>query len=583
MDWLDELATAMPPGCWRFRDVLRARLAATRTDAADAAAMADDALVALVFEICVLVVDDDPKKPLRPTSPHASRDVNALSEDELDQLKAVAERLPPDLRGRVRDVLWTRRRGRELAAAQALVADYCEAAEALALAGEVAWDRGCTRIRRALGVARAMNWQDGIDVVRTKALALMADERLRSHFRVEFADVASECGAEAARAAAETVVALADAELNATGQGRPVWDWIRKALEVASEARKRADDPQGAEGLRVRRAKTYLMEESTAAASGASAAIRAHILEGAVVAHRAVGAPREEVDAIHARMLEQQNAALAGFKEIASEKISMAEEAIQAMRRVSGKTFRDALETLALMAPPPVVSELREWASELLETFKAQSFISIAIVDDAGRKIGDRGAEPDEILKSKMHECARIHHSFTVVGTIAPARSKIAAEHPARLGDWVEFLSDRFLVGQDRIVAVATGLSAGLQGDPITSVSILVPQLENMIRTMLESSGVITTKLDAADSTQQQIVLSSMLGHQTLLRILGENVVFDLKGLLDERIGPNLRNRVAHGLVSDRDFYTTDAVRLWFMVLHLVVLVRATSGAPEPS
>jgi hypothetical protein len=166
------------------------------------------------------------------------------------------------------------------------------------------------------------------------------------------------------------------------------------------------------------------------------------------------------------------------------------------------------------------------------------------------------------------------------VAVINPARDAIALEHPALLEDWMLFLADRPLVEPSRHRAVATGLAAGLRGDFIAAVAILVPQLEHMLRVIVVGAGGITSTLSPRDGTQQEAVLSSLLAKNEVVAVLGEDLLFDLRALLDGNGGANLRSRFAHGLMDDDEFGTADAVYLWFSVLRLIVLVgRAENSA----
>ena len=58
---------------------------------------------------------------------------------------------------------------------------------------------------------------------------------------------------------------------------------------------------------------------------------------------------------------------------------------------------------------------------------------------------------------------------------------------------------------------------------------------------------------------------------QGVIEAFGEALAFDLRGLLVERMGANLRNRIAHGLMSDADFSGTDVVYAWWLALRLCV------------
>ena len=54
--------------------------------------------------------------------------------------------------------------------------------------------------------------------------------------------------------------------------------------------------------------------------------------------------------------------------------------------------------------------------------------------------------------------------------------------------------------------------------------------------------------------------------------IFDEDTLFDLQGLLIERSGSNLRNRMAHGLINDGEFNSPIMSYLWWVTLRLCCL-----------
>jgi Domain of unknown function (DUF4209) len=54
--------------------------------------------------------------------------------------------------------------------------------------------------------------------------------------------------------------------------------------------------------------------------------------------------------------------------------------------------------------------------------------------------------------------------------------------------------------------------------------------------------------------------------------IFGQDMAFHLRRLLVEPLGANLRNRMAHGMISSNDFFSTPVAYFWWIVLHLVSL-----------
>ena len=63
-----------------------------------------------------------------------------------------------------------------------------------------------------------------------------------------------------------------------------------------------------------------------------------------------------------------------------------------------------------------------------------------------------------------------------------------------------------------------------------------------------------------------------------MTRILGEDLVFDLDGLLTNRHGANLRNCLAHGLLDWVGADVTHAAYLWWITLHVMFRLRAAES-----
>jgi hypothetical protein len=70
------------------------------------------------------------------------------------------------------------------------------------------------------------------------------------------------------------------------------------------------------------------------------------------------------------------------------------------------------------------------------------------------------------------------------------------------------------------------------------------------------------------DGVQQDMSLATLLALPECTTIFGEDLVFDLRALMTERFGSNIRGRLAHGLVDDDEFGSLDSY-LWWIVLRL--------------
>jgi hypothetical protein len=144
-------------------------------------------------------------------------------------------------------------------------------------------------------------------------------------------------------------------------------------------------------------------------------------------------------------------------------------------------------------------------------------------------------------------------------------------EHGARINDILSIVSHSPFVPPEREYLFAKGLYAGLTGDFFTSTHILIPQIENSIRYLLWRGGKITSGLDNR-GIQNEHDLNSTLRRPDVDSIFDEDTLFDLKCLLVEHAGSNLRNRMAHGLISDGEFMSPLMSYVWWLTLRLCCL-----------
>lgn len=101
--------------------------------------------------------------------------------------------------------------------------------------------------------------------------------------------------------------------------------------------------------------------------------------------------------------------------------------------------------------------------------------------------------------------------------------------------------------------------------------ALMIPQIENSLRYVLSASGVITSTLTSR-LIQEERDLNVLLRLPEVAEIFGDDVVFEMQGLFVERFGANLRNRVAHGLVRDTSFYSSEVLYAWWLVLRLLCI-----------
>ena len=119
----------------------------------------------------------------------------------------------------------------------------------------------------------------------------------------------------------------------------------------------------------------------------------------------------------------------------------------------------------------------------------------------------------------------------------------------------------------------ALGFARFFSGDFVSALHILVPQLENSLRHVLKQHGVDLSVIHN-DMTQENRSLSRLLDNEreALGKIFGPAIVFEIDNLFNFRGGPALRNRVAHGSMSDDACHSVEAIYACWFIFHLCCL-----------
>jgi hypothetical protein len=127
--------------------------------------------------------------------------------------------------------------------------------------------------------------------------------------------------------------------------------------------------------------------------------------------------------------------------------------------------------------------------------------------------------------------------------------------------------------GRERIFQSA--LRMFLNGEFYESMHILAPQVENLFRNIAKEVGGLTVTLEN-DGSSMEKVLSSILSLPELLDCYDNDILFTFRGLLNEQAGANIRNEVAHGIISE--YACSTGVCLYFGVA--VIKLLSFTSAP---
>jgi Domain of unknown function (DUF4209) len=505
-----------------------------------------------------------------------------LTSEQLDFLsEIITEVSDPELRARIADILWVKRRNNQMA--RLAIPAYLQSATVLESSDH--WIYCFDRLERALRLSRKIKYQNEAVLAHIEAVLDRYKGKDPLWLSAKLMQLLQEYqfGNPVKYAAfAETAATLAESTVSPTynlTRARALWKikaiWHRMEKDKIKEI-----------NSLLSAAETYVKEsESALKRDPPSYTVASHFLQRAVRAFKSIHGRKEETLGAKKRAEEVHKILIIYQEEVPSELISTSEKidisnlSEYAINHVRNKDFKNALFSLTLLGSPTNVSKLEKQVQQQARDFIFSDLFPLVIINEVGKVVAN---QPGSILSNNPEEAeastyfnmchsAIYHHSWQAQVCIEPARHQIIVEHNVQVNDILAILSDSPFIPPDREYLFAKGLYAGLTGDFFTSIHILIPQIENSIRYLLWERGIITSDLDNS-GVQNEHNLNSILYYPEITSIFDENTLFDLKCLLVEHAGSNLRNRMAHGLINDREFMSPIMSYTWWITLRLCCL-----------
>lgn len=263
---------------------------------------------------------------------------------------------------------------------------------------------------------------------------------------------------------------------------------------------------------------------------------------------------------------------------ITSPTIDISEIVETAINAVKGKSTLDALAAFANIYRGARVAKIREFSEKMLREHPLQALFAATHMSRDGRIIAKRpgmgfgNADSDECKATLWAEMVKYYGmelGLIVQGEIWPALEILRLEHRLRAEDFVAIASRSPIVPTDRKQLMGRALFAGYDNDFVAALHILVPQIEHMVRWHLKAAGVKTTTLDK-DGIENENGLSTLMDVPEVAQIFGEDLSFELKALFCDAFGPNLRNELAHGLLTAEECQSTYAIYAWWIGIKIV-------------
>ena len=176
----------------------------------------------------------------------------------------------------------------------------------------------------------------------------------------------------------------------------------------------------------------------------------------------------------------------------------------------------------------------------------------------------------EENLRDNMIRTFKSEIPVTVKFMIIPALQKILEEHTIGTRFIFEMCNRSPIIPKENVNLISRAIWLGFEFDFFTAVHLIAPQMEKIIRVLIKNQGGHTTNIDN-DGIEHENGLSSLLAMKEAKVVLGEDVLFELKSVFSHPIGANLRNEVAHGLMTDAVVSSPSPVYAWWVLVRMVV------------
>lgn len=479
----------------------------------------------------------------------------------------------PELRARFLDVIWVQ--ARSFPAALAAIEAYVESAQKLEHPEN--WTCCHKRLERALRLSASLG--KGGTELRIRVLNEIEStlQRYRGTDPLYLTLRLTQLLLEFKHGNAAQLAEFAKTAGVASEEANNFWK-AKDYFQLAADCYRASGNTEAQNSL-LRLAAESLVKESEQAHTqpGRGAMVAASVLSDAIEAMRQVPDGRERAAELHQRLLALQPEAAAELKAISSS-IDITELVQRAREAVRDKSLHDAIYTLCTLASPPSVEKLKHEVHEQARVAVLSSFFSSEILNSRGRVVARAPAletGTDDLksdgLRWRMFRQASLTRGLTVEGQLNPARAEIVATHNPDRQDLVSLIQYSPWIPKGHEESILRALVAGFQGDMLVVGHLVPPQLEAMVRHIVESNGGATSMLEPG-GLQPERPLSVLLETPEALQAFGVDGIFELQDLLIDPLGINLRNEIAHGLRDDSRLFDANVFYAWWLLLRYCVV-----------
>ena len=360
----------------------------------------------------------------------------------------------------------------------------------------------------------------------------------------------------------------------------------RSYFELSSKKYKQSDDESRWLESLVALANCFEREADTRASN--SNMVANSFYENAIQAYRQIPTKHrdyykvsEKINEIRKKISKSGKASLGEMGLVKTPGVDISGTIEASIGHVAGKqSFEEALMYFAGLGSGPNYNTLRSSAQKSMRGSFISSLFGSTQMSSDGRVVGktppmnlDASEEdPDNkaVLNRQIQQQFGIEVQLVVKGQIIPALQQLLMEHRATRESLQVLCHNSPVVPEDRTDLLGHAFWLGFEHDFGSSIHLLCPQVEHIVRMKLKAAGAQTSNIDR-EGIEHENGLSTLMELTEASQVFGEDLCFEVKSIFTDSLGPNLRNEVAHGLLNDSSSASLSSVYAWWMLLRIVV------------
>ncbi len=214
----------------------------------------------------------------------------------------------------------------------------------------------------------------------------------------------------------------------------------------------------------------------------------------------------------------------------------------------------------------PKRDEIEKQVKELSSKFVIQYLVSTTIQDHKGRPVGKIGSIENDLeghIIKQMYQNMSFSSLF-----LHQIMEGVKEKFSPSAKDIVGYLYRSPVFDDDKRTIIEKGVKFYIENDFITAVHLLIPQIEDSFRNLVEKSGGAVYKPSRSGGINLKI-FDEILREPIVENVFDKNVSFYLRVLFTDPRGWNLRNSICHGLIPAKMITNDIADRVFHALLLL--------------